>query len=513
MPLRCFFGLVLALPFVALSASTGAQPPDKKDQATQQELFAEVDGSVTIGGKKIDYRATTGRLPVKDLSGKATAKINFTAYVRTMEAAPASRPITFAFGGGPGSSSQSLHIGLFGPRRLLIDEEGKSLPLPPRLIENDTSVLDVTDVVIIEPVSVGFSRADDPKDAKLFHGLEEDTHAVGAFIRAYMAKYERGASPAYIAGLSYGTTRAASLAQYLQNKGGVKLAGIVLLSVVLDFQTIEFGPANDLPYVHYLPTYTAAAFHHHKLDKSWAGDLATTLEESGQFARGPYTRALNKGNQLSDDERRGTAQALAKFTGLPVDFLLKSELRVNPARFRSELLRDSQELIGRYDSRVKAKVKGGGGGKGGGDPSSTLLSAPYTEALTAYFAGDLKYKSDLKYVTQGQVQPWSYGKSGTNKYANVAPRLRSALENDKNLRVLVASGYYDLATPYAAMEYTFAHFGPKALMDRVSMKYYQAGHAMYSHQPSRRQLTEDIRRFIAGGRSDAGINGQVTADK
>ncbi len=504
MPLRYFFFLVVTLLFLADSASSRAQLPDQKDKQEQQEPFSEVDGSVTIGGKKIEYKATTGRLPVKDLTGKATAKINFTAYVRTMEGSPGSRPITFAFGGGPGSSSQSLHIGLFGPRRLLIDEDGKSLPLPAKLVENDTSVLDVSDVVIIEPVSVGFSRADDPKDAKLFHGLEEDTHAVGAFIRAYMSKYDRKASPTYIVGLSYGTTRAASLARYLQTKGDVKLAGVVLLAVVLDFQTIEFGPANDMPYSLYLPTYTAAAFHHNKLDKSWAGDLAAALKESSQFANGPYTRALNMGNLLSDDDRRSTAKSLAKLTGLSEDFLLKSDLRVNPGKFRSELLRESQELIGRYDSRVKAKVKGGGGKGGGADPSSTLLAAHYTEALNTYFANDLKYKTDLKYVTTGQVQPWSYGKAGTNKYANVAPRLRAALESDKHLRVLVASGYYDLATPYAATEFTFAHLGPKALMDRVSMKYYEAGHAMYSHQPSRRQLTDHIRKFITGAPANAG---------
>ena len=501
---RSFFILGVMFLFLALSPPTGAQSPQQQDQNEQKELFSEVDGSVTIGGKKIEYKATTGRLPVKDLTGKASAKINFTAYVRTMESLPGTRPITFAFGGGPGSSSQSLHIGLFGPRRLLIDEDGKSLPLPAKLVENDTSVLDVTDVVIVEPVSVGFSRADDPKDAKLFHGLEEDTHAVGAFIRAYMTKYERGASPTYIVGLSYGTTRAASLAKYLQTKGGVKLSGVVLIAVVLDFQTIDFGPGNDMPYSHYLPTYTAAAFHHNKLDKSWAGDLATALEESSQFAKGPYTRALNKGNQLSDNERRSTAKSLAKFMGVSEDFVLQSDLRVNAGKFRGELLRDSQELIGRYDSRVKAKVKGGGGGKGGGDPSSTLLAAHYTEALNDYFANDLKYKTYLKYVTTGQVQPWSYGKTGTNKYANVAPRLRSAMENDKNLRVLVASGYFDLATPYSATEFTFAHLGPKALLDRVSMKCYEAGHAMYSHQPSRRQLTEDIRKFITAEPANAG---------
>jgi carboxypeptidase C (cathepsin A) len=503
MPLRYFFLLVVALLFIAAPTPTVAQTPEQKQD---NELFSEVDGSVAIAGKKVDYIATTGRLPVKDMTGKATAKICFTAYTRKTDNPAGGRPILFAFGGGPGSSSQSLHIGLFGPRRLLIDEDGKSLPLPPKLVENDSSVLDVTDVVIIDPVSVGFSRADDPKDAKLFHGLEEDTQSVGDFIRAYVSKYERAASPAYIVGLSYGTTRAASLAKYLQGKGGVKLAGIVLIAVVLDFQTIEFAPGNDLPYSLFLPTYTAAAFHHNKLDKSWAGDLATALEESQHFADGPYTRALRKGNLLSDDESRSIAKSLARFTGLPVDFVLKSNLRIEAGKFRSELLRDRKELIGRYDSRVSAKVKGGGGGKGGADPSSTLLSGPYTEALKDYMANVLNYKTDLKYVTQAQVQPWSYGKAGTNRYSNVAPRLRSALEKDENLRVLVASGYFDLATPFAATNYTFAHLGPRALMDRVSMKYFEAGHALYSHQPSRRQLSEAIRQFVNGPPAKAGVS-------
>jgi carboxypeptidase C (cathepsin A) len=510
MPLRYFFLFVVALLFVAEAPPSGAQTPEKKDQTPEkkeqkEELFSEVDGSITIAGKKIDYKATTGRLPVKDLTGKATAKICFTAYTRKIDALPGSRPITFIFGGGPGSSSQSLHIGLFGPRHLLIDEEGKSLPLPPKLVDNECSVLDLTDLVIIDPVSVGFSRADDPKDAKLFHGLEEDTSSVGDFIRAYIAKFERGASPTYICGLSYGTTRAASLSSYLQNKG-VKLTGILLISVVLDFQTLEFYPGNDVPYTLFLPTYTAAAFHHKKLDKAWAGDLATALEESQHFADGPYTRALRKGNLISDDERRSVAKSLAKFTGLSEEYVLSVDLRIKDNSFRGELLRKDQELIGRYDSRVKAKVKGGGkGGKGGGgDPSSTLLSGPYGDSIKEYMANVLNYKTDLKYISTGQVQPWSYGKAGNNRYSNVAPRLRSAMEKDKSLRVFVANGYFDLATPHAATDYTFAHFGPRSLMDRVTMKYYEAGHTMYNHPPSLRQMRKDLEKFLAPAAANGG---------
>jgi carboxypeptidase C (cathepsin A) len=265
-----------------------------------------------------------------------------------------------------------VHLGLFGPRRVSIDEDGKSLPLPAKLIENEYSLLDLTDFVLIDPVSTGFSRADDPKDAKLFHGLEEDIQSVGDFIRAYVTKYERGASPTYIAGESYGTTRAAGLASYLQNKGGVKVSGIVLISAVLDFQTVEYGPGNDVPYGLFLPTFTASAWYHKKLDKAWAGDLATALEESQHFADGPYARALRKGNTLTEDELRSTAKALAKYSGLSEEYVLSVNLRVKDNPFRSELLRDSKEVVGRLDTRIKAPAKGGakggkGGGGGGGD--------------------------------------------------------------------------------------------------------------------------------------------------
>ena len=486
-----------------------------------------MNGSVTIAGKKVEYKATSGRLPIADLTGKAKAKMFFVAYTRQMDEKSGSRPLTFCFNGGPGSASLWVHLGLFGPRRVLIDEEGKSLPLPPKLVENECSLLDLTDLVFIDPVSTGFSRSDDPKDAKLFHGLEEDTQSVGDFIRLYVTKYDRGASPTYIAGESYGTTRAASLSSYLQGKGGVKLAGVILISTVLDFETIVFAAGNDMPYPLFLPTYAAAAWHHKKLDRG--NNLVAILDEAEEFANGPYVAALRKGILLSDDERRTVAKTMAKFTGLPEEYLVKADLRVDATRFRIDLLRDSGEVIGRYDSRIKAKSKGfaakgpgkneaqakGDGkgdakgdpkgqgkenfkGKGGGgfDPTTALLSAPFADSIKAYLASELKFDPDLKYNTLAQVQPWNYGKAGTNRYANVTQRLRAAMEKDKNLRVFVASGFSDLATPYATTKYTFAHLGPRPLMDRVTMCYYESGHMMYSHQPSLRKLREDLSTFI-----------------
>jgi carboxypeptidase C (cathepsin A) len=492
-------------------APTKDEKPQQKDDKTQKALpLVVTDGSVIIAGQKVEYKATAGTLPSVDKSGKAKANIFFVAYTRKTGESPASRRLTFCFNGGPGSASAYVHLGFFGPRRVLINDDGLGAPRPVQMVENDCSILDVTDLVFIDPVSTGLSRPENASEAVLFHGLEEDTQSVGNFIRDYVAKYERKESPTYIAGESYGTTRAASLSSYVQRGGGVKLAGIVLISAVLDFQTISFGAGNDVPYALFLPTYTATAYHHGKLDKKWATDLPTALKEAQKFADGPYLEALHKGNLLSDYERQAAAKQIAMLTGLSEDFVLRSDLRVEATRFRNELLRDQQVVVGRLDTRLTAKFGGsptagatgggggGGGGRGGGgDPSNSFVSSIFSDAMRGYLADGLGFKTDVRYQLTAQVQPWSFGQAGTNRYANVAPRLRSALEKDKSLRVLVASGYCDLATPFGGTNYTFAHLGPRALMDQVTMTYYDAGHMLYTHEPSRRKLRDDLVKFMA----------------
>lgn len=485
-------------------------------------LVSVTDGSVIIAGQKVEYKATAGTLPGMDKTGKAKANIFYTAYTKKTGESMSKRRLTFCFNGGPGTSSAYVHLGFFGPRRVLINDDGLSAPRPIQLVDNDCSILDITDLVFIDPVSTGLSRAEKSTEATLFHGLEEDTFSVGEFIRDYVAKHERKESPTYIAGESYGTTRAASLSSYLQGRGGVKLAGIVLISAVLDFQTINFGAGNELPYALFLPTYTATAFNHGKLDKKWATDLPTALKEAQKFADGPYLEALHKGNLLSDYERQAVAKQMAMLTGLSEEFVLRSDLRVEAGRFRSELLRDKQIVLGRLDSRIAAKTGGGGqvagasgsqvagaggsqvagaggrGGRGGGgDPSATLFAGILNEGIRGYVPDGLGYKTETGYLLSAQVQPWSYGRAGTNRYANVAPRLRAALEKDKTLRVLVASAYCDLATPFAATNYTFAHMGPLALMGQVTMTYYEAGHMLYTHEPSRRKLRDDLVKFMS----------------
>jgi carboxypeptidase C (cathepsin A) len=451
------------------------------------EPSSQVNGTAVIGQEKIDYQVTTGRLPVQDRTGKATSHMFFVAYTRTLDSQPESRPITFCFNGGPGASSSYVHLLAFGPRRLAFDEDGKSIPTPGKLIDNDNSLLDVTDLVFIDPVSTGYSRAEKDDEAKLFHGLEEDTQSVGEFIRGYLEKFGRKESPTFLAGESYGTTRAAALSGYLQGRGGVNLKGIMLISTVLDFSTISFGAGNDLPYVLYLPTYTAAALHHKKLE----GDQAALLAEAEKFANGLYAEALKKGKDLPDEERDAVAKRLAQLTGLSEEYVLKANLRISAGAFRTELLRGSQEVIGRYDSRIKAKSTGG---RGGGDPSSSLMSAAMTECTKSYLADDLQLKTELKYNQLVRVQPWNFGMPRGK--ATVVPRLREAMEKDRSLRVFVACGYCDLATPFAAAKYTMANLGPKELQDRVSIRYYEGGHMMYTVKRSHQQLKKDMARFI-----------------
>ena len=511
--------------------------PKEEPKAPKLPPLVVTDGAIIIAGQKVEYRATAGVLPVMDKTGKAKANIFYIAYTRKTGESLATRRLTFCFNGGPGSASAYVHLGFFGPRRILINDDGLAVQTPTQLVDNDSSILDVTDLVFIDPVSTGYSRAENPKEATLFHGLEEDTSSVGDFIRDYVAKFDRKESPVYIAGESYGTTRAAALASYLQSKGGAKLAGIVLISVVLDFGTIRFGAGNDLPYALFLPSYTATAYHHGKLDKKWATDLPTALREAQKYADGPYLEVLHKGNLLSDYERQAAAKQIAMLTGVSEEFVLRNDLRIEATRFRMELMRDKQVVVGRLDSRVASQprtnqatpaaaggnsVSGGGNTNGegnragsdgasgegnrggnqpgrafrGGDPSQTMLSTSFTDAMRSYLPDGLGYKTTERYQLSAPVQPWSYGQAGTNRYANVAPRLRSALEKDKLLRVLVASGYTDLATPFAGTNYTFAHLGPRALMDQVTMTYYDAGHMFYTHEPSRKKFREDLVKFM-----------------
>lgn len=476
-----------------------AEKPAPSEAKELQEQLSETQHTVVIGGQEIAYKATTGTLVLREENGKARASIFFTAYTREGVEEVSQRPITFAFNGGPGSSSVWLHLGVLGPRRVQLEQDGVPVPPPYRLVNNAHSLLDVTDLVFIDPVSTGYSRAAEEDEAKEFHGLEKDLESVGEFIRLYTTRFQRWASPKFLAGESYGTTRAAGLTGHLMKRYGLYLNGVLLISSVLDFQTLEFLPGNDLPYILFLPTYAATAWYHHCLAAELQADLRRTLDEVEAFARGEYATALFKGSALTAEERQAIAAQLARYTGLSAAYIEQTNLRIEIFRFTKELLRAQRRTVGRLDSRFLGLDRDAAGENFEFDPSYALIYGPYTALLNAYVRGELAFESDLPYeILTERVQPWDYSKH-QNQYVNVAETLRSALHQNPFMQVFVANGYFDLATPYFATQYTFNHIQlDESLRDNVAMRYYAAGHMMYIHAPSLEQLKADMADFIAG---------------
>lgn len=466
--------------------------------------------SIIIGGQTIPYTVTTGTLVLKeeaekdgDKAGesegeKPRAALFFIAYTRDDVADLNTRPITFSFNGGPGSSSVWLHLGALGPRRVLTDEAG-NLPQPPyRLIDNEFSLLDHTDLVFIDPVSTGYSRVVPGEKAKPFHGFKKDIESVGDFIRLYVSRYGRWTSPKFLIGESYGTTRAGGLSGYLQERHGMYLNGIMLVSAILNFLTAEFDPGNDLPYLMFLPTYTATAWYHKRLPADMQQrPLRSVLDEVEAFALGAYALALIKGAALPADERATMVQQLARYTGLTPEYIDRADLRINDNRFVKELLRDQRRTVGRLDSRFLGYDRDAVGEHSEYDPSYATILGPYTATFNAYVRGELKFESDLPYeILTGRVQPWSYS-DFEGKYVEVVDTLRRAMSNNPWLKLFVANGYYDFATPYFATLYTFNHLGiDRSLQPNIVMAFYEAGHMMYIHQPSLQQFKADLVRFI-----------------
>jgi carboxypeptidase C (cathepsin A) len=475
----------------------GSEAGEEARRTQRAERAEGREHSVRIGGRKIDYTATAGTILLKEEDGKAKASVFYIAYTRDGVSDLSQRPLTFSFNGGPGSSSVWLHLGLLGPKRVLMDQEGKALPPPYKLVENEYSLLDVTDLVFIDPVTTGFSRAAPGEKDKQFHGIREDVQSVGEFIRLYTTRHQRWASPKFLIGESYGTTRAAGLAGFLQQRHGLYLNGIMLVSSILNFQTARFDTGNDLPYILFLPTYTATAWYHQRLPADLQADLRQTLDEVEAFAAGPYTLALMKGDRLTDAERAQVVEKLARYTGLSPAYIERTNLRINIMRFTKELLRAQRRTVGRLDSRFTGIDRDAAGERIESDPSMAAILGPYTGALNHYLRSELKFESDLPYeILTGRVRPWSYAQF-ENRYVNVAETLRRAMTQNPSLRVFVANGYYDLATPYFATRYTFDHLGlDPTLRDHVQMGYYQAGHMMYIHQPSLQQLKQDLAVFV-----------------
>ena len=402
----------------------------------------------------------------------------------------AGRPVTFVFNGGPGSSSVWLHLGAFGPQRVAADPEGFRLPPPGRLVENAETLLPLTDLVFIDPVTTGFSRAAEGVEPSEFHGLEEDAAAVAEFIRRWISDNDRWDSPKYLCGESYGTTRAAEVTGVLQAEHGIYLNGVVLVSSVLQFQTLRFHPGNDLPYALFLPTYAATAHYHGRVP----GELEDLLSAAEEYALGEYTLALAKGSRLTPSERAEVAAKLAGLTGLDPEVVLANDLRIRIDRFVKDLRRDERVTVGRLDSRFVGKDRDAGGEGYEFDPSYAAIQGPFTAAVNTYLREDLGVEKTITYeILTGRVHPWRFPEG---RYVDVADTLRREMRRNPHLRVFVANGRYDLATPYFATKYTFDHLDIEGdLNERVTMRDYDSGHMMYIRDADRVALRRDLGEF------------------
>jgi carboxypeptidase C (cathepsin A) len=450
--------------------------------------------SITVDGKPLSYTATAAEMPLKDSSGETEAHIFYVAYTQDGVSDVSKRPLTFCFNGGPGSASMWVHMGGMGPRSPKLEPDGSMPPPPYRMIDNQNTWLPDTDLVFIDAVGTGYSRANTLEVARRMNGVQGDIQSVGEFIRMYITRNDRELSPLFIAGESYGTFRAAGLAGYLVERG-IAFNGIVLIGTTLNLETI-WSRSDDLVYELEFPTYAADAWYHKKVPADLQRkDLKTFLKEAEAFAGGDYAAALMKGDQLPAGERKAITEKIARYTGLDPHYIDESNLRFDVSHFTRQLLRDRQETIGRYDGRLAMASPLNVGETSEGDPSSSLITPPFTAVLTNYLRAELGYKTDMYYYPSGGIQPWDYGVQ--NGFGDTTSLLRNAMVKNPYMKVMIAAGYFDLATPYHAVEYTFNHMGLHPEMHkRITWDYYQAGHMLYIDNDSHAKLKHDFAAFL-----------------
>ncbi|MGH8914146.1 MAG: S10 family peptidase [Acidimicrobiia bacterium] len=458
----------------------------------------------TFGGRQVAYTATAATQVIEQGDDK---KAVFFHVAYTEDGAdPATRPIVFAFNGGPGSSTVWLHLGALGPRRVEFDDEGLVVGTPGRLIDNEHSILDMADVVLVDAIGTGFSTAAPKDKEKEFHHFSKDIDAFTDFIVGFLSRHGRWASPKYLAGESYGTTRGAAIAHKLFSARGTELNGLILVSCVLNFQTIGqerdtlvFRPGNDLPYMVFLPSYAAAAWYHGRLAKKHQSrSLRDLLDEVEEFAIGRYWSALARGDRLEEKERSRVAAKLAEYTGLPVDYIDRYDLRIHIHRFCKELMRDQRRTVGRLDSRFTGIDRIADGDSLENDPAHDQIGGPFASTLNHYLRVELGFENESFYETLSKEvnESWDY-EEFKGQYVDTSESLRDVLSRSQRLQVLVANGYFDLATPHFATEYTFSHLGlDESLRKNIRMEYYEAGHMMYVHRPSLERLSGHLREFI-----------------
>jgi carboxypeptidase C (cathepsin A) len=460
--------------------------------------------SVTIGGKVINYTATAGALQLLNEKEEVVALYGYTAYIKDGETDAAKRPVTFSFNGGPGSSSMWLHLGIMGPRRVVVNDPETNMPPPYKMEDNANSVLDISDIVMIDPVGTGLSRPAGKGRNKDFWGVDQDIKSVSQFIKQYTMDNARWQSPKYLLGESYGTMRSAGVVNYLQENMGITMNGVILVSVVLDLRTLTFQQGDDISYAMHLPTYAATAWYHKKIPSKPAS-LEAFLKEVRTFTEGEYSTALIKGSRITEEEKNSVAAKLSAFTGLSTAYLLKANLRVTEPQFTQELLRDEHLSVGRLDSRYKGINQNLLSEGSSFDPQSTAISPAFIASFMNYYYEELKVdKSNSYHVSaysaEGFDWDWKHkmnGGAGDPVTPNTGVDLAEAMSRNPKLKILTLNGYYDLATPFFGTEYTFDHLGlEKQLIKNITHKYYEAGHMMYIQPASAVLFKKDVAAFI-----------------
>jgi carboxypeptidase C (cathepsin A) len=482
-------------------ATASDQKPATPLEAPKEESSV-TDHTIQLGGQTIPYKAAASTTLIKNDDGDPTALIFSIAYVRSDVKDISQRPIAFVYNGGPGSSSIWLHMGAFGPRRVVTSDSAPTPPAPYVTVDNSDCLLDKTDLVFIDPVGTGFSHAVGKAKDKDFWGIDPDIKSLAQFINIYVNRNNRWNSPKFLIGESYGTFRSAGLSNYLQSHDSMNLNGIALLSNVLDLGTLEFAIGQDLPYVFYLPSYAATAWYHNTL-KDRPADLEAFVADARRYAAGDYATALLKGSALTDAEKSEVAKKLSYFTGLSEDYLLKANLRVTLGQFRAELLRSKGLDTGRLDARFSAPMYDLLAEYGGHDPLEIAIEGSFVGAFNQYVRETLKYSPDREYVSlSGQVgDNWDWKHNVQPGEFPVAPSVEGdlihALLSNPYLQVQVENGYFDLATPFFATEYTMDHLLlPAKARDRIHLEYYSAGHMMYLHDADRAKLKANIESLI-----------------